>query len=174
MEGALQDPPSGQWAAVGQNCILELVFYTLQGITAALHLDPVNSNFFQRNGLFEKMAEDLGSLGCFWTEGKRQIPVSLEKKRTFAEFLDAAFCTSEPLPAWLKNCIWILNFLDHMVKGTLHQESFFKESNPEMGEESRDDQEAPQAQKEHLVAFNRPGNKLSASAYMLWENPDEK
>lgn len=174
MEGALQDPPSGQWAAVGQNCILELVFYTLQGITAALHLDPVNSNFFQRNGLYEKMAEDLGSLGCFWTEGNRQIPVSLEKKRTFAEFLDAAFCTSEPFPAWLKNCIWILNFLDSMVKGTLHQESFFKERKPEMGEGSRDDQEAPQAQEEHPVAFNRPGNKLSASAYMLWENPEEK
>ncbi|RMC11578.1 hypothetical protein DUI87_11699 [Hirundo rustica rustica] len=173
MEGALQDPPPGQWAAVGQNCILELVFYTLQGITAALHLDPVNSNFFQRNGLFEKMAEDLGSLGCFWTEGKRQIPVSLEKKRTFADFLGAAFCTSEPFPAWLKNCIWILKFLDLMVKGTLHQESYFKEGKPEMGEESRDDQEAPQAQEEHPVAFNR-GKKLPASAYMLWENPEEK
>uniref|UniRef100_A0A8C0VB74 WDFY family member 4 n=1 Tax=Cyanistes caeruleus TaxID=156563 RepID=A0A8C0VB74_CYACU len=140
MEGALQDPPSGQWAEVGQNCILELVFCTLQGITAALHLDPVNSSFFQKNGLFAKMAEDLGSLGCFWTEGERQIPVTLEKKRTFAEFLGAAFCSSEPFPAWLKNCIWILNFLDHMVKGTLHQES----------------------------------NKLPASAYMLWENPEEK
>uniref|UniRef100_A0A8C3E388 WDFY family member 4 n=1 Tax=Corvus moneduloides TaxID=1196302 RepID=A0A8C3E388_CORMO len=141
MEGALQDPPSGQWTAVGQTCILELVFYTLQGITAALHLDPVNSNFFQRNGLFEKMAEDLGSLGCFWTREGRQIPVSLEKKRTFAEFLDAVFCSSEPFPAWLKNSIWILNFLDRMVKGTLHQESYFKERKPEMGEESRDDQE---------------------------------
>uniref|UniRef100_A0A8C3MEA8 Uncharacterized protein n=1 Tax=Geospiza parvula TaxID=87175 RepID=A0A8C3MEA8_GEOPR len=142
MEGALQDPPCGQWAAVGQNCILELVFYALQGITAALHLDPVNSAFFQRNGLFEKMAEDLGSLGCFWTEGKRQIPVSLEKTRTFAEFLDAAFCSSQPLPEWLKNCIWILSFLDHMVKGTLHQESYFKERKLET-EETRDDQEAP-------------------------------
>ncbi|XP_041874799.1 WD repeat- and FYVE domain-containing protein 4 isoform X4 [Corvus kubaryi] len=173
-EGALQDPPSGQWTAVGQNCILELVFYTLQGITAALHLDPVNSNFFQRNGLFEKMAEDLGSLGCFWTREGRQIPVSLEKKRTFAEFLDAVFCSSEPFPAWLKNSIWILNFLDRMVKGTLHQESYFKERKPEMGEESRDDQEAPQTQEEHPVVFKRPGNKLPASTYMLWGNPEEK
>ncbi|XP_037996309.1 WD repeat- and FYVE domain-containing protein 4 isoform X9 [Motacilla alba alba] len=172
MEGALQDPPSGQWAAVGQNCILELVFYALQGITAALHLDPVNSTFFQRNGLFEKMAEDLGSLGCFWAEGKRQIPVRLEKTRTFAEFLHAAFCSSEPLPEWLKNCIWILNFLDRMVKGTLHQESYFKEK-PEMGEEARDDQEACQTQEEHPFAFKRPGNKLPASAYVLWGNPEE-
>ncbi|XP_030131885.4 WD repeat- and FYVE domain-containing protein 4 [Taeniopygia guttata] len=174
MEGALQDPPSGQWAAVGQNCILELVFYALQGITAALHLDPVNSAFFQRNGLFEKMAEDLGSLGCFWTERKRQIPVTLEKTRTFAEFLDAAFCSSEPLPEWLKNCIWILRFLDHMVKGTLHQENYFKESKPEMGEEARDDQEALQAQEENPVAFKRTGNKLPASAYILWGSPEEK
>uniref|UniRef100_A0A8B9TDS4 DUF4704 domain-containing protein n=1 Tax=Anas platyrhynchos TaxID=8839 RepID=A0A8B9TDS4_ANAPL len=150
MEGALQDPPSGLWAAVGQNRIMELVFYTLQGITAALHLDPVNSDFFQRNSLFEKMAEDLGSLGCFWTQREWQIPLSLEKKRTFAEFLDAAFCSSEPFPAWLKNCIWILNFLDHMVKGTLHLESYFKEIKPEMV------------------------NKLPASAYRLWENPEEK
>ncbi|XP_055577181.1 WD repeat- and FYVE domain-containing protein 4 isoform X4 [Falco biarmicus] len=174
MEGALQDPPSGLWTAVGQNCILELVFYTLQGIAAALHLDPVNSNFFQRNGLFEKMAEDLGSLGCFWTQGERQIPLSLEKTRTFAEFLDAAFCSSEPFPVWLKNCIWILNFLDHMVKGTLHLESYFKERKPEMGEASRDDQDEPQAQEGHPVAFKRRGSKLPASACRLWGNSEEK
>ncbi|NXI37689.1 WDFY4 protein, partial [Galbula dea] len=174
MEGALQDPPSGLWTAVGQNCILELVFYTLQGITAALHLDPVNSNFFQRNGLFEKMAEDLASLGCFSTPGELQIPLSLEKARTFAEFVDAAFCSSEPFPMWLKNCIWILNFLDHFVKGTLHLESYFKERKPEMAEALRDDQEGPQVQEEHSVAFKRPGNKLSASVYRLCGNPEEK
>ncbi|XP_032857672.2 WD repeat- and FYVE domain-containing protein 4 isoform X3 [Tyto alba] len=174
MEGALQDTPSGLWTAVGQNCILELVFYTLQGITAALHLDPVNTNFFQRNGLFEKMAEDLGSLGCFWTQGESQIPLSLEKTRTFAEFLDEAIYSSEPFPMWLKNCIWILHFLDHMVKGTLHLESFFKERKPEMGEASRDDQDRTQAQEEHPVHFKRPDNKLPTSAYWLCGSLDEK
>ncbi|KAM4668749.1 WD repeat- and FYVE domain-containing protein 4 [Amazona ochrocephala] len=173
MEGALQDPPSGLWTSIGQTCILELVFYTLQGIAAALHLDPVNSSFFQRNGFFEKMAEDLGSLGCFWTQGQYQISLSLEKRRTFAEFLDAAFCSSDPFPMWLKNCIWILNFLDHMVKGTLHLESYFKERKPEMGEASRDDQEGSQDQEEHPVAFKRPGNKLPTSAFRLWGNPEK-
>ncbi|NXO01270.1 WDFY4 protein, partial [Rhinopomastus cyanomelas] len=146
MEGALQDPPVGLWTAAGQNCILELVFYTLQGITAALHLDPVNSNFFQRHGLFDKMAEDLGSLGCFWAQGEWQMPLRLEKTRTFAEFLDAAFCSSEPFPMWLKNCIWILSFLDHMVKGTLHLKSYFEKKKSEA---SRDDLEGPQAQTEY-------------------------
>ncbi|XP_071604883.1 WD repeat- and FYVE domain-containing protein 4 isoform X1 [Heliangelus exortis] len=174
MEGALQDPPSGLWSAVGQNCILELVFYILKGITAALHLDFVNSNFFQRNGLFEKMAEDLGSLGCFGTQGEWQIPLSLENTRTFEEFLDAAFCISEPFPMWLKNCIGILNFLDHMAKGTLHQENYFKERRPEIRETSRDVQEGPQAQEEHFIAFQRPGNKLPISAYSLWGNPEDK
>ncbi|NXN14164.1 WDFY4 protein, partial [Indicator maculatus] len=167
MEGALQDPPSGLWMAVGQNSILELVFYTLQGITAALHLDPVNSSFFQRNGLFEKMAEDLGSLGCFWTHGKWQTPVTLEKTRTFAEFLDAAFCSSEPFPMWLKNCIWILNFLDHMIKGTLHLESYFRETRTDMGEASRDDQEGSQTQEENPIAVKKTDNKFPVSASRL-------
>ncbi|XP_051474966.1 WD repeat- and FYVE domain-containing protein 4 [Apus apus] len=174
MEGALQDSPSGLWSEIGQDCILELVFYTLQGITAALHLDPANSNFFQRNGLFEKMAEDLGSLGCFWTQGEWQIPLTLEKTRTFAEFLDAAFCSSEPFPMWLKNCIQILNFLDHMVKGTLHLESYIKETKPEIREAPRDDQEGPQTQEQYPIAFKRPEKKLPASAYRLWGNPEEK
>lgn len=101
------------------------------------------------------------------------MSLSLEKTRTFAEFLDAAFCSSEPFPMWLKNCIWILNFLDHMVKGTLHLESYFKERKPEMGEASRDDQEGPQAQEEHPVAFKRPGNKLPTSAFRLCGNPEK-
>ncbi|XP_065602222.1 WD repeat- and FYVE domain-containing protein 4 isoform X2 [Cyrtonyx montezumae] len=174
MEGALQEPPHGLWAAVEQNCILELVFYTLQGITAALHLDPVNSNFFQRNGLFEKMAEDLGSLGCFCTQREWQIPLSLERTRTFAEFLDATFSSSEPFPAWLKNCIWILSFLDHMVKGTLHLENYFKEINSEMGEVSRDDQDGVQAHREHPFCAKRQAVESHASAYQIWGNSEER
>uniref|UniRef100_A0A8C0GX95 Alfy-like armadillo-like repeat domain-containing protein n=1 Tax=Chelonoidis abingdonii TaxID=106734 RepID=A0A8C0GX95_CHEAB len=154
MEGALQDPPSGAWAATGHSLILELVLYTLQGIAAALHLDPINSDFFQRNGLFEKLAEDLGSLGCFWTQGSQQVPVQLEKGRTFAEFLNAALYSSEPFPAWLKSCIRILSFLDHMIKGTLHLDSCFLEIKPAAEEQPWDVQKGQLDQQEELEGGN--------------------
>uniref|UniRef100_A0A8C4Y031 Alfy-like armadillo-like repeat domain-containing protein n=1 Tax=Gopherus evgoodei TaxID=1825980 RepID=A0A8C4Y031_9SAUR len=154
MEGALQDPPSGAWAATGHSPILELVLYTLEGIAAALHLDPINSDFFQRNGLFEKLAEDLGSLGCFWTQGSQQVPVQLEKGRTFAEFLNAALYSSEPFPAWLKSCIRILSFLDHMIKGTLHLDSCFLEIKPAAEEQPWDVQKGQLDQQEGLEGGN--------------------
>ncbi|XP_067395033.1 WD repeat- and FYVE domain-containing protein 4 [Emydura macquarii macquarii] len=175
MEGALQDPPSGLWATAGHRPILELILYTLQGIAAALHLDPVNSDFFQRNGLFEKLAEDLGSLGCFWTQEGWQVPVQLEKGRTFAELLNAAFCSSEPFPTWLKSCIWILSFLDHMIKGTLHLESCLKEVKPAVEEPPWDIQKGPQdQQEEHGASFNQLENKLAASDYRTCTEPEDR
>ncbi|EMP26573.1 WD repeat- and FYVE domain-containing protein 4 [Chelonia mydas] len=175
MEGALQDPPSGAWAATGHSPILELVLYTLQGIAAALHLDPINSDFFQRNGLFEKLAEDLGSLGCFWTQEGQQVPVQLEKGRTFAEFLNAALYSSEPFPAWLKSCIQILSFLDHMIKGTLHLESFLPEIKPAAEEPPWDVQKGPQDQQEgHGTSFKQLENKLAASDYRAWADPEDR
>ncbi|XP_073209166.1 WD repeat- and FYVE domain-containing protein 4 isoform X3 [Lepidochelys kempii] len=175
MEGALQDPPSGAWAATGHSPILELVLYTLQGIAAALHLDPINSDFFQRNGLFEKLAEDLGSLGCFWTQEGQQVPVQLEKGRTFAEFLNAALYSSEPFPAWLKICIQILSFLDHMIKGTLHLASFLPEIKPAAEEPPWDVQKRPQDQQEgHCTSFKQLENKLAASDYRAWADPEDR
>uniref|UniRef100_A0A8C8RKD3 WD repeat- and FYVE domain-containing protein 4 n=1 Tax=Pelusios castaneus TaxID=367368 RepID=A0A8C8RKD3_9SAUR len=148
MEGALQDPPSGLWVATGYGLILDLVMYTLQGIAAALHLDPVNSDFFQRNGLFEKLAEDLASLGCFWTQEGQQSPVQLEKGRTFAELLNIAFCSSKPFPTWLKSCLRILSFLDCMIKGTLPLEACLQDVKPAVEEPPWDVKEGLQDQEE--------------------------
>ncbi|KAJ6661706.1 hypothetical protein lerEdw1_013228 [Lerista edwardsae] len=118
MEGILQDPPSGSWASFDHCRAMELILCMLQVIATALHLDPVNSDFFQKQALFGKMAEDLGLLGCFSAQKSQQTPVQLNKTRSFAEFSKAAVCSSEDFPTWLKSCIMILTFFDHMAKGT--------------------------------------------------------
>uniref|UniRef100_A0A670I2V6 WDFY family member 4 n=1 Tax=Podarcis muralis TaxID=64176 RepID=A0A670I2V6_PODMU len=116
MEGALQDPPSSLWAPFGPSHIMELVLHILQAIAAAIYSDAVNRDFFQKNGLFDKMAEDLGLLGCFSGQKWGQIPVQLHATRSFAEFSNAAVSSPESFPTWLKSCIIILSFLDNMAK----------------------------------------------------------
>ncbi|XP_060131096.1 WD repeat- and FYVE domain-containing protein 4 isoform X1 [Zootoca vivipara] len=116
MEGALQDPPSSLWAPFGPSHIMELVLHILQAIAAAIYSDAVNGDFFQKNGLFDKMAEELGSLGCFSEQKRGQIPVQLRATRLFAEFSNAAVSSPESFPTWLKSCVMILNFLDNMAR----------------------------------------------------------
>ncbi|XP_061490749.1 WD repeat- and FYVE domain-containing protein 4 isoform X1 [Rhineura floridana] len=116
MEGALQDSPSGLWALFDHSHIMELILHILQVIAIAIYLDPVNSDFFQKNGLFEKMAEDLGLLGCFSAQKWGQTPVQFNMTRSFAEFSHAVVCSSEVFPPCLKNCILIFSFLDNMAK----------------------------------------------------------
>ncbi|XP_027715064.1 WD repeat- and FYVE domain-containing protein 4 isoform X3 [Vombatus ursinus] len=130
MEGSLQDPPSEIWAPITPSQIMELVFYTLWAMTAALQFDSVNSDFFRRNNLFEKLAEDLCSLGCFGAQVQEKVsphPFITEKVRTFAKLLNAAFSPSEPFPSALRNCLQILSFLDSMARGTLHLGNRLKE-----------------------------------------------
>ncbi|XP_062983461.1 WD repeat- and FYVE domain-containing protein 4 [Elgaria multicarinata webbii] len=119
MEGALQDLPSGLWASFGQSHIMDLIQHILQAIAVAVNLDPVNRDFFQKNGLFEKMAEDLGLLGCFSAQKWGQTPIRLNKTRSFTEFLNLTFCSPELFPTWLKSCVKIFSFLDSMAKRNL-------------------------------------------------------
>ncbi|XP_007478664.1 WD repeat- and FYVE domain-containing protein 4 isoform X2 [Monodelphis domestica] len=122
MEGSLQDPPLEIWAPITPSQAMELVLYTLCAMTAALHLDSVNRDFFRRNNLFEKLAEDLCLLGCFGTQEQGKVlpqPFIIEKARTFAELLNAAFSPSEAFPSVLRSCLQILSFLDSMARGTL-------------------------------------------------------
>ncbi|XP_043836803.1 LOW QUALITY PROTEIN: WD repeat- and FYVE domain-containing protein 4 [Dromiciops gliroides] len=130
MEGSLQDPPLETWAPITPSQTMELVLYTLLAMTAALHLDSVNGDFFRRNNLFEKLAEDLCSLGCFGTQEQGEAsphPFITEKTRTFTELLNAAFSPSEAFPSALRSCLQILSFLDSMARGTLHLGNGLKE-----------------------------------------------
>lgn len=123
LEGSLRAPPLQGWGTVPRGQTLELLRHTLCALSAALHLDPVNSDFFRRHGLFEKLAEDLCSLGCFGPPEEEGAPRESwpdTKARPFAELLSAAFSPSCPLPARAQSCLQVLGFLDSMASGTLH------------------------------------------------------
>ncbi|XP_011805748.1 PREDICTED: WD repeat- and FYVE domain-containing protein 4 [Colobus angolensis palliatus] len=131
LEGSLQEPPLQAWGAVSPRQTLELVLYTLCAVSAALHWDPVNDDFFRRNGLFEKLAEDLCLLGCFGAleeEGALLRSCADTKARTFVDLLGTAFSSSGSLPPRIQSCLQILGFLDSMASGTLHLRGVLKES----------------------------------------------
>ncbi|XP_031508209.1 WD repeat- and FYVE domain-containing protein 4 isoform X7 [Papio anubis] len=131
LEGSLQEPPLQAWGVVSPRQTLELVLYTLCAVSAALHWDPVNNDFFRRNGLFEKLAEDLCLLGCFGAleeEGALLHSWADTKARPFADLLGTAFSSSGSLPPRIQSCLQILGFLDSMASGTLHLRGDLKES----------------------------------------------
>ncbi|XP_077207114.1 WD repeat- and FYVE domain-containing protein 4 isoform X2 [Paroedura picta] len=119
MEGALCDPPPAMWSSVSHGHLVDLLLHILHAMAAALHSDPTNSHFFHKNGLFQKLAEDLALLGCFATQKRSMTPVGLHKTRSFAEFLNTAIGSPEFFPTGLKSCIWIFRFLDQMATGGL-------------------------------------------------------
>ncbi|KAM9197870.1 WD repeat- and FYVE domain-containing protein 4 [Dugong dugon] len=123
LEGSLQEPPVQMWGLVSPSQTLDLVFHTLCAMSAALHLDPVNSDFFRKKGLFEKLAEDICLLGCFGVleeEGALLQSSASTKPRPFADLQSAAFSSTSPFPSRLQNCLQILSFLDSMASSTLH------------------------------------------------------
>uniref|UniRef100_A0A8C9AXW4 Alfy-like armadillo-like repeat domain-containing protein n=1 Tax=Prolemur simus TaxID=1328070 RepID=A0A8C9AXW4_PROSS len=131
LEGSLHEPPLQAWGAVTPGQTLELVLHTLCAMSAALHLDPVNGDFFRRNGLFEKLAEDLCLLGCFGASEEEGAPLHSgadTKARPFADLLSAAFSSSSSFPPRVQSCLQILGFLDSMASGTLHLRRDLKES----------------------------------------------
>ncbi|XP_006897794.1 PREDICTED: WD repeat- and FYVE domain-containing protein 4-like [Elephantulus edwardii] len=123
LEGTLQEPPLQTWGPVSPTETLDLILHTLCAMSVALHLDPVNTDFFQRNGLFEKLAEDIHLLGCFGVleEGWEPLQSWTETKhRPFADLQRAAFLSISPFPSRIQNCLQILSFLDSMASSTLH------------------------------------------------------
>lgn len=107
LEGSLQDPPLQMWGVVSPSQTLGLVLHTLCALSAALHLDPVNGDFFRRNGLFEKLAEDLCLLGCFGApeeEGAALHSGETTKARPFADLLSVAFSSVSLFPPKIQSC----------------------------------------------------------------------
>ncbi|XP_072347828.1 WD repeat- and FYVE domain-containing protein 4 [Scyliorhinus torazame] len=120
MEGALCEPPSGNWDAVDQNDIWDLIQSTLCTLAVAMHSDPVNSHFFRTQGQFHKVAEDLRLFGCFSGKGGRlKDSLDIGASRTFEEFLTSAHNSKEDVPPPLRKCVKLFDFLDQMAKDTL-------------------------------------------------------
>ncbi|XP_072439291.1 WD repeat- and FYVE domain-containing protein 4 [Chiloscyllium punctatum] len=120
MEGALCDLPSGNWAAVDQSDIWDLIQTTLCTLTVAMHSDPVNSHFFRTQGHFDKMMEDLRLFGCFSSEGgPLECPLDINACRKFEQFLSLARDSAEAMRPPLRKCVKLFDFLDRMAKGTL-------------------------------------------------------
>lgn len=141
LEGSLREPPLPLWGAVAPSQTLDLVLHTLGAVSAALHLDPVNGDFFRRNGLFEKLAEDLCLLGCFGApeeEGAPQHSGEITKARPFADLLSVAFSSASPFPPKVQRCLQVLSFLDSMASGTLCLHVDLKAS-PRAGQEAAAD-----------------------------------
>ncbi|XP_078055406.1 WD repeat- and FYVE domain-containing protein 4 [Mustelus asterias] len=120
MEGALCDPPSGNWATMDQNDIWDLIQSTLCTLTVAMHSDPVNCHFFRTQGQFGKVTEDLRLFGCFSGEGGRlECSSNIGTSRTFEELLTSAHDSKEDIPPKLRKCVKLFGFLDQMAKGKL-------------------------------------------------------
>ncbi|XP_069467262.1 WD repeat- and FYVE domain-containing protein 4 isoform X2 [Ambystoma mexicanum] len=134
MEGALRDPPCGVWSTIQPHHTLELVKATMSGISAALHQDVVNCEFFRSKRLFTKLAEDLQLLGCFCVPEQGRAMVEFTERRTFQEFVHLALHSETPFPSSLKNCIALSCFLNSIALGSLHLEASPNERKQPCGE----------------------------------------
>lgn len=120
MEGALCDQPAGEWATVDLDSKMDLILLTLHTITVAIHLDPVNSHFFQTTGHYEKMAEAIRLLGCFNEEELLKSDIDLTHCRTFAEYVDIVKNSKEQIPLPLRHCVQIVTCLEQVARGALN------------------------------------------------------
>ncbi|XP_062319191.1 WD repeat- and FYVE domain-containing protein 4 isoform X1 [Osmerus eperlanus] len=146
MEGALADPPrpqGGVWGSLGDQMVLDLLLLTLHTLAVAVHVHPVNAHHFQTGGFYEKLAEALAQLGCFWNQGpgqqdwaetgdwprdpnhsQRALEDSWSQGKSFHQFVELAetplssSSPEPPLPPRLQACVRLLSYLDQFSTGT--------------------------------------------------------
>ncbi|XP_028278514.1 WD repeat- and FYVE domain-containing protein 4 isoform X2 [Parambassis ranga] len=138
MEGALSDPPQGEsWKSLGHQLLLDLLLLILHILALAVHLHTVNAHHFETGGFYERLAEALLQLGCFYPEGPEKekwdeemlsCPKSVEDNqscgKSFHQFVELAEAPTAPpstqpnLPVTLRTCIRLLSYLEQFATGT--------------------------------------------------------
>ncbi|KAA8583834.1 hypothetical protein FQN60_015042 [Etheostoma spectabile] len=139
MEGALSDPPQGEvWKSLGHQLLLDLLLLTLHILALAVHLHTVNAHHFETGGFYERLAEALLQLGCFYIEGPEKVKFDGEEgsflrtaedhqspEKSFHQFVELAEAPEAPsttpqpnLPVTLRTCIRLLSYLDQFATGT--------------------------------------------------------
>uniref|UniRef100_A0A671PYY1 WD repeat- and FYVE domain-containing protein 4-like n=1 Tax=Sinocyclocheilus anshuiensis TaxID=1608454 RepID=A0A671PYY1_9TELE len=115
MEGSLLEAPTGPWATLSRQSLVELLLLTLHTLALVVHVHPVNGHFFHTTGVCEKLADALMQLGCF----QRGVPVETDKEssdcRTFQEFVEAVERPEPQLPPPLGDCVKLLGFLEQFA-----------------------------------------------------------
>ncbi|XP_042625050.1 WD repeat- and FYVE domain-containing protein 4-like isoform X1 [Cyprinus carpio] len=148
MEGSLLEAPTGPWASLSRQSLVELLLLTLHTLALVVHMHPVNGHFFHTTGVCEKLGDALMQLGCF----QRGVPVETDNEssncRTFKEFVEAAKRPEPQLPPPLGDCVKLLGFLVQFATGVnlvadpcagLHDNNDADE-NQRTGEPSNDDE----------------------------------
>uniref|UniRef100_A0A8C2HPE0 WDFY family member 4 n=1 Tax=Cyprinus carpio TaxID=7962 RepID=A0A8C2HPE0_CYPCA len=148
MEGSLLEAPTGPWASLSRQSLVELLLLTLHTLALVVHMHPVNGHFFHTTGVCEKLGDALMQLGCF----QRGVPVETDNEssncRTFKEFMEAAKRPEPQLPPPLGDCVKLLGFLVQFATGVnlvadpcagLHDNNDADESQ-RTGEPSNDDE----------------------------------
>nr|XP_057914861.1 WD repeat- and FYVE domain-containing protein 4 isoform X2 [Doryrhamphus excisus] len=154
MEGALADPPRGEaWQSVGRQPLLDVLLLALHILASAVHLHMVNAHFFQTGGYYERLAEALLQLGCFYTERPDRSRWETEERcfvktaedhqplgKSFHQFVELAqevpagpSSPSVHLPVTLRTCIRLLSYLDHFATGHCFSLDFNFGLEPENG-----------------------------------------
>lgn len=130
MEGALCHPPLGEaWKTLGHRSLLDLLLLTVHILTLAVHVRAVNAHHFESGGFYERLAEALLQLGCFYTGVPEKCPLASEDGRSpgksFQEFVglakaarDACAAPQVSLPVPLWTCVLLLSSLDQFTTGT--------------------------------------------------------
>ncbi|XP_041447245.1 WD repeat and FYVE domain-containing protein 3 isoform X2 [Xenopus laevis] len=112
MEKALGCPPRNGWEKVNDNQVFELLHTVFCTLTAAMRYEPANSNFFKTEIQYEKLADAIRLLGCFFESRKiRPSNILPSNNQPFHSLLEDDIAQMDFLCPMLKHCSKLFVYL---------------------------------------------------------------